>query len=81
MYDPYLLVTTKDNYTLKIIGMQINDILIFKDAEFLIKEQMKIDKAKFLTKPAQILNPISPLTFNNCIIIINNKSLYISQKG
>ena len=61
--------------------MQINDILIFEDAEFLTKKQTEIDKAGFLTKPAQILNPTSPLTFNGCIIIINEESLYMLQKG
>ena len=80
-YDLYLLITLKNNHALGIIKMQINNILIFRDAEFLIKEQIEIDKAGFLTKSAQILNFISPLIFNNCIIIINNKSLYILQKG
>ena len=42
---------------------------------------MEINKARFLTKLAQILNPTGLLTFNGCIIIIDNKSLYISQKG
>ena len=42
---------------------------------------MEIDKAKFLTKLIQILNPTSLLMFNNCIIIINKESFYMSQKG
>ncbi len=81
IYNLYLLVITKGNYTLGIIEMQINNILIFGNAKFLTRKQMKIDKAGFLTKLAQILNPTSPLTFNNYIIIINNKSLYMLQKG
>ena len=80
-YNPYLLVITRDNHALGIIRMQINNILIFGNAKFLTRKQMKIDKAKFLTKLAQILNPTSLLTFNNCIIIIDNKSLYMLQKG
>lgn len=42
---------------------------------------MEINKAKFLTKLIQILNPTSLLMFNNCIIIINKESFYMSQKG
>ena len=80
-YNPYLLVMSKDNYALRIIRMQINNILIFGNAEFLTKEQTEINKAGFLTKPVQILNPTSPLTFNSCIITINGKSFYMSQKS
>ena len=49
-YDLCLLIMIKDNYALGIIGMQINDTLIFGNAEFLIREQMEIDKARFLIK-------------------------------
>ena len=80
-YNLCLLVTIKGNHTLGIIRMQTNNTLIFGDAKFLIKEQTEINKVGFLTKLAQILNPISSLTFNNCMIIINNKSLYMLQKG
>jgi len=37
-YDPYLLIMSRDNYMLRIIKMQINDILILGDAEFLTKK-------------------------------------------
>ena len=81
IYDSCLLVIIKDNHTLGIIRMQINDTLIFRDVKFLMRKQMEINKAEFLTKLIQILNPISPLIFNNCIIIINDKSLYMLQKN
>ena len=38
MYDLYLLVIIRDNYMLGIIGMQIDNILIFGDAKFLMKK-------------------------------------------
>jgi len=37
-YDPCLLIMSKDNHMLKIIKMQINDTLIFKDIKFLMKK-------------------------------------------
>ena len=37
---------------LKIIKMQTNNTLVFKDVKFLTKKQMKIDKAGFLIKLA-----------------------------
>ena len=52
MYDLYLLVMSRDNHALGIIGMQINDTLILRNAKFLMREQTEIDKAGFLTKPA-----------------------------
>ena len=81
IYNLYLLITLRDNHTLGIIEMQIDNILIFGDAKFLMREQTEIDKAKFLIKLAQILNPISLLIFNGCIIIMDEESFYMSQKG
>ena len=80
-YNSCLLIMLKDNHVLGIIKMQTNNTLIFRNVKFLIREQMEIDKAKFLTKLIQILNPTSLLMFNNCIIIINKESFYMSQKG
>ena len=37
---------------LGIIRMQINNTLIFKNAKFLMRKQMEIDRVGFLTKPA-----------------------------
>ena len=37
-YNLYLLITLKDNHTLGIIEMQINDTLILEDVKFLTKE-------------------------------------------
>ena len=51
-YNSYLLIILKDNLMLKIIKMQTNNTLIFKDVKFLTKKQMKIDKAGFLIKLA-----------------------------
>jgi len=61
--------------------MQTNDILILGNTKFLIKKQAKINKAGFSIKLTQILSPISLLTFNSCIIIINEKCFYMSQKS
>ena len=38
MYNSCLLVILKDNHTLKIIGMQIDNTLIFGDVKFLTRE-------------------------------------------
>ena len=38
IYNPYLLIMLKDNYTLRIIKMQTNDILIFGNVEFLTRK-------------------------------------------
>ena len=37
-YNPYLLITLKNNYALEIIKMQINNTLILGDAKFLTKK-------------------------------------------
>ena len=79
-YDPYLLITFKDNLEIKIIRMQINNTLILGYIKFLAKKQVKINKTKFLIKSTQILNPIDSLTFNSCIIIINKESFYMLHK-
>ena len=38
IYDLYLLIIIRDNYMLRIIEMQINNTLIFRDAKFLTKK-------------------------------------------
>ena len=52
IYNPYLLITSKDNHALGIIRMQIDNTLIFRNIKFLIKKQIKINKAGFLIEIA-----------------------------
>jgi len=49
-YNLCLLITFKDNPKIEIIKMQIDNILILGDIEFLIKKQVEINKVGFLIK-------------------------------
>ena len=77
-YNLCLLITFKDNLEIGIIEMQIDDTLILGNTKFLAKKQAEIDRVGFSMKPAQILNPISLLTFNSCTIIMDGENLYMS---
>ena len=49
--------------------MQTNNILILALEEFLVLEDNKLSKAKFLTKPKKALAPENPLIFNRYVLI------------
>ena len=48
--------------------MQTNNILILALEEFLVIEDNKLSKAKFLIKLKEALAPETPLIFNRCIL-------------
>jgi len=48
--------------------MQTNNILILALEEFLILEDNKLSKAKFLIKPKEALVLETPLIFNRCVL-------------
>ena len=49
--------------------MQTDNILIIALEEFLVLEDDKLSKAKFLIKPKEALVPETLLIFNGCILI------------
>jgi len=49
--------------------MQTNNTLILASKEFLVLEDNKLSKAKFLTKPKEALALENPLIFNGCVLI------------
>ena len=65
-YNPCFLITTKEAFGL--IGMQTDNILILALKEFLVIEDNKLNKAKFLTKLKKALAPETPLIFNRCVL-------------
>jgi len=48
--------------------MQTNNTLILALEEFLVLEDNKLSKAKFLIKPKEALAPETPLIFNRYIL-------------
>ena len=67
-YDPCFLITTKKE-VFGLVGMQTDNTLILALEEFLVLEDNKLSKAKFLTKPKKALVLETPLIFNRCILI------------
>ena len=49
--------------------MQTDNTLILALEEFLVLEDNKLSKAKFLIKPKEALALETPLIFNRCILI------------
>ena len=49
--------------------MQMDNTLILALEEFLVLENNKLSKAKFLIKLKEALAPETPLIFNRCILI------------
>jgi len=66
-YDPCFLIITKEVFGL--IGIQTNNTLILVLDEFLVLEDNKLSKAKFLTKPKEALALENPLIFNGYVLI------------
>ena len=67
-YNPcFLIITKKEVFGL--IGMQTDNTLILILKEFLVLEDNKFSKAKFLIKFKEALTPETPLIFNGCVLI------------
>ena len=67
-YNPYFLIIIKKE-VFNIVGMQTNNILILALKEFLVLEDDKLSKAKFLTKLKEVLVLETLLIFNRYILI------------
>jgi hypothetical protein len=66
-YNPYFLIIIKKE-VFNIVGMQTNNILILALKEFLVLEDDKLSKAKFLTKLKEVLVLETLLIFNRYIL-------------
>ena len=58
-----------------IIGMQINNIIILKDDQFLALKEDKLVKVNLMVKPKEKLSLITLLFFNRCILSLNKDSI------
>ena len=67
-YNLCFLITTKKE-VFSIVGMQTDDILILILEEFLVLEDNKLSKIKFLIKFKEALALKTPLIFNGYILI------------
>ena len=65
-YNPCFLIITKEVFSF--VGMQTDNILILVLKEFLVLEDNKLNKAKFLIKPKEVLVPETLLIFNGYIL-------------
>ena len=61
--------------------MQINNIIILKDDQFLALKEDKLVKVNFMAKLKEKLNLIILLLFNKCILSLNKNSIALRQKG
>ena len=67
-YNPYFLITTKKE-AFGLIKMQTDNTLILILKEFLVLEDDKFNKAKFLIKPKEAITLKTLLIFNGYVLI------------
>ena len=78
-YDPCLLLTTEESKGFGVVGMQTDDTLILADDQFHKDEETQLP---FKAKEKEYLKADDELTFNGCVIQINDQNeIYIKQKG
>ncbi|KAF7567022.1 DUF1421 multi-domain protein [Pyrenophora tritici-repentis] len=82
-YDPCLLITNSDDADVfGIVGMQTDDTLMLGTTAFLSREEKKIQKAQFRSKPKAMLTPEVQLDFNGCTLTMDaSRVLILRQKG
>ena len=80
IFNPCFLITTIRTL-FRIISMQINNIIILKDNQFLTLKEDKLVKVNLIVKPKEKLNLIILLLFNGCILSLNKDSIALHQKG
>jgi hypothetical protein len=64
---------------MKIVDMQIDDTLIFVDADFAAAEEKAIINAEIMTKSRDCLNSNFSLKFNDTIIERQENDIYLRQ--
>jgi hypothetical protein len=77
-YDPCLL-GSNDPQAFGLVALQTDDTLILADTAFADLEQSKLNKAGFLAKDRETLNPGTPLKFNGCVITHTSSGITITQ--
>jgi hypothetical protein len=78
-YDPCLLIIiTKAAFG--VVRMQTDDTLILGSKDFDTIEEEELTKAKFSTKPKELLSPETPLIFNGCILTQKEEDIELRQK-
>ncbi|KAF7570061.1 hypothetical protein PtrM4_100630 [Pyrenophora tritici-repentis] len=82
-YDPCLLITNRDDAGIfGIVGMQTDDTLMLGTPAFSSREEKKIQKAEFRSKPKARLTPEVQLDFNGCTLTMDaSRVLTLRQKG
>ncbi|KAF7577809.1 hypothetical protein PtrM4_020490 [Pyrenophora tritici-repentis] len=82
-YDPCLLITNSDDAGIfGIVGMQTDDTLMLGTPAFSSREEKKIQKAEFRSKPKARLTPEVQLDFNGCTLTMDaSRVLTLRQKG
>jgi Reverse transcriptase (RNA-dependent DNA polymerase) len=80
-FDPCLLITKDGPFG--IVGMQTDDTLILGDQVFVKQENIELEKAKLLAKPAEQLTEQTPLLFNGCKLMMDQdrNGITLVQKG
>jgi len=61
--------------------MQINNIIILGDDQFLALKEDKLVKVNLIAKLKEKLSLIILLLFNGCILSLNKDSIALRQKG
>ena len=59
----------------RIVGMQINDIIILKNNQFSALKEDKLVKVNLIAKLKEKLSLIILLLFNGCILSLNKDSI------
>jgi hypothetical protein len=80
IFNPCFLITTTGT-PFRIISMQINNIIILRDDQFLAFKEDKLVKTNLIAKPKEKLNLITLLLFNGYILSLNKNSIALRQKG
>ena len=80
IFDPCFLITTTGT-PFGIINMQINNIIILKNDQFLALKEDKLVKVNLIAKLKEKLNLTTLLLFNGCIFSLNKDFIALRQKG
>jgi hypothetical protein len=75
-YNPCLLYS---NRPFSVIGLQTNNTLFVRDDAFAKKEQLGLQKARFLAKERERLTTTNDLKFNGGIIHANGTGITLTQ--
>jgi hypothetical protein len=80
IFDPYLLYSTEVATSFGIVGIQIDDTLLFADPAFAVREQQEIENASIKCKPREELTYEKPLKFNGDLISKSRQGITLSQE-